>query len=421
MRITDKQWNRYISVLRELNNKAAEDMIKYMASHDIAKIGDTFVLSEVERKALTDYAFGVATKYGEGASAAAAEMYDAIAVASKAKVPPAVPAPTATYGEVAKTVNGTLKQNPEIVPGAVGRLVKTAGVDTTMQNAIRDGAYWAWVPRGDTCAFCIMLASNGWQKASAKALKNGHAEHIHANCDCTYVVRFGNDLFVEGYDPQQYLDMYQNADGTRWQDKLNSMRRDFYAENKDKINAQKRSAYAKRIERNASAAEETNINAIKFADNVTPQQRRLLERLSTEYKSRVTEVKRGTTHGAGEADAVSGKMGLSSNNARTTIHEFAHMIASERTDKLGITDNEAFWKEIKKIRREYRKDVGNDTDRWISFYEHSSKGVDEFLAEAFTHAKLRELGIIVDGSYGNDYTYSQRVLDVVNKYFKRNK
>ena len=232
MKITAKQWNRYISVLRELNNKAAEDMIKYMASHDIAKIGDTFVLSEVERKALTDYAFGIATKYGEGASAAAAEMYDAIAVASKAKVPPAVPAPTATYGEVAKTVNGTLKQSPEIVPGAVGRLVKTAGVDTTMQNAIRDGAYWAWVPQGDTCAFCIMLASRGWQRASAKALKNGHAEHIHANCDCTYVVRFGDNLFVEGYDPQQYLDMYQNADGTRWQDKLNSMRRQFYAENK---------------------------------------------------------------------------------------------------------------------------------------------------------------------------------------------
>ena len=259
MKITDRQWNRYISVLRELNNKAAEDMIRYMADHNITKVGNTFVLSSSERKALIDYAYGLATIYGEGAAAAAVEMYDAIAVASKANVPPAEPAPTATYGEVAKAVNGTLKQSPEIVPSAVSRLVKTAGVDTTMQNAIRDGAYWAWVPRGDTCAFCIMLASNGWQRASAKALKNGHAEHIHANCDCTYVVRFGNDLFIEGYEPQQYLDMYQNADGTRWQDKLNSMRRDFYAENSEKINAQKRSAYAKRVERESSAVEETNI------------------------------------------------------------------------------------------------------------------------------------------------------------------
>lgn len=259
MRITDKQWNRYISVLRELNNKAAEDMIKFMTSHNITKVGNAYVLSRQERKELIDYAYALATKYGEGAAAAAAEMYDAIAMASKANVPPAVPAPTATYDEVAKAVNGTLKQSPDIVPGAVSRLVKTAGVDTTMQNALRDGAYWAWVPRGETCSFCIMLASNGWQRASKKALKNGHAEHIHANCDCTYVVRFGDNLSVEGYDPQQYLDMYNDADGTRWQDKLNSMRRDFYAENKDKINAQKRSAYAKRMERNAPDAEETNI------------------------------------------------------------------------------------------------------------------------------------------------------------------
>lgn len=259
MKITDKQWNRYISVLRELNNKAAEDMIRFMTDRNILKMGNTYVLSEQERKALIDYAYALATKYGEGAAAAAAEMYDAIALASKANVPPAEPAPTATYGEVAKAVNGTLKQSPEIVPSAVSRLVKTAGVDTTIQNALRDGAYWAWIPRGDTCSFCIMLASNGWQRASKKAIKNGHAEHIHANCDCTYAVRFGNDLYVEGYDPQQYLDMYNSADGVGWEEKVNAMRREFYAENKAKINAQKRSAYAKRVERNAPSAEETNI------------------------------------------------------------------------------------------------------------------------------------------------------------------
>lgn len=259
MIITDRQWNRYIRVLRELNNKAAEDMIQFMARHNVLKMGGDYVLSTQERNALIDYAYALATKYGEGAAAAAAEMYDAIAIASKANTPPAEPAKTATYAEVAKTVNGTLKQNPGIVPSAVGRLVKTAGVDTTINNAIRDHAYYAWVPRGETCAFCLMLASRGWQPASLSALEDGHAKHIHANCDCTYVVRFGDNLMVEGYDPDEYLSMYQNADGTRWQDKLNSMRRNFYAENKEKINAQKRSAYAKRKERNASAAEETDI------------------------------------------------------------------------------------------------------------------------------------------------------------------
>lgn len=264
MIIKDKTWNRYISVLRELNNKAAEDMIRYMSQNDLVTISATlgskgYVLSSAERQALIDYAYGLATKYGEGAAAAACEMYDAVALLQGAGVPPAVPANTATYEETAKAVNGTLKQSPEIVPSAVSRLVKMAGVDTTMQNALRDGAYWAWIPRGDTCAFCIMLASRGWQKASKKAIKEGHAEHIHANCDCTYAIRFGNDLDVAGYDPDEYRDMYDDADGVGWQEKLNSMRRGFYQENKDEINAQKRSAYEKRKERESSAAEEADI------------------------------------------------------------------------------------------------------------------------------------------------------------------
>ena len=40
--------------------------------------------------------------------------------------------------------------------------------------------------------------------------------------------------------------------------RINAMRREFYAENKDEINAQKRSAYAKRIERDSPQAEEKN-------------------------------------------------------------------------------------------------------------------------------------------------------------------
>lgn len=160
---------------------------------------------------------------------------------------------------MAKTIVGTAKtNNEEIISSAIGRLVKQTGVDTTMQNALRDGAEWAWIPHGETCAFCIMLASNGWQRASRKALKNGHAEHIHANCDCTYAVRFDSSSNVAGYDPDKYFEMYSNADGHRAKDKLNSMRREFYAENSEEINAQKRDNYEKRKERESSAAEEAN-------------------------------------------------------------------------------------------------------------------------------------------------------------------
>jgi hypothetical protein len=129
---------------------------------------DGLITLEEYENAAIDYAYALATKYGEAAGAAACEMYDAIASLQQANVPPAVPADTATMAQTAKAVKGTMKTgNVNIVADATGRLVKLVGVDTMQQNALRDGAEWAWIPRGDTCAFCLTLASRGWQRACA--------------------------------------------------------------------------------------------------------------------------------------------------------------------------------------------------------------------------------------------------------------
>ena len=191
--------------------------------------------------ALITYAAALVTKYGEGSAERACQMYDALAEAANAGVPAAEPATPADYGEVARMVNATKNQNPANLPNGVSRLVKRAGADTTLKNAVRDGAEWAWVPHGDTCPFCITLASNGWQKASSKVLKGGHADHIHANCDCEFAIRFDHSTSVAGYDPEKYLKQYRDAGGD-----INKMRRIDYAARKDAINAQKRAAYAVR-------------------------------------------------------------------------------------------------------------------------------------------------------------------------------
>lgn len=258
--ITSNSWKNYIGILRRLSDRASNEMLAKISEQDGLLESGAISLEEY-RDALIDYGYALATKYGEGAGAVACEMYDAISELQGANVPPAIPADTATIDETAKAVVGTLKTgNPTIVSQATGRLVKMVGVDTMMQNALRDGAEWAWIPMGDTCAFCLTLASRGWQKASKNAIKNGHAEHIHANCDCTYAVRHSKNLDVEGYDPQKYRDMYYNADGNTPEERINAMRREFYNENKEIINEQKRSAYAKRMERNSSAAEEINVD-----------------------------------------------------------------------------------------------------------------------------------------------------------------
>lgn len=191
MQITAKTWNEYITRLSRLNQKAGQLMRQYIDTHGT---GDA--------DALITYAAALVTKYGEGSAELACQMYDALAEAANAGVPAAEPAEPADYGEVARMVNATKNQNPANLPNGVSRLVKRTGADTTLKNAVRDGAEWAWVPHGDTCPFCITLASNGWQKASSKVLKGGHAEHIHANCDCEFAIRFDHSTTVAGYDPE---------------------------------------------------------------------------------------------------------------------------------------------------------------------------------------------------------------------------
>lgn len=229
MRITEKTWVEYIGRLSRLNAKAGQEMAAYLAKHGT---GDT--------AALIDYAYALAQKYGEGSAELACQMYDAIAEASGADVPAAEPAEPASYDETADMVYAT-QNSPPLLQSGVSRLVKQAGADTTLKNAIRDGAEWAWVPHGDTCPFCITLASNGWQPASKKALKGGHAQHIHANCDCEYAIRFDSRTTVAGYDPDKYLEQYNAAGGD-----INAMRRQQYGKDKKRINAQKRAAYASR-------------------------------------------------------------------------------------------------------------------------------------------------------------------------------
>jgi hypothetical protein len=228
MQISAKTWNEYITRLSRLNQKAGQLMREYIDRHGTADTAD-----------LIAYAYGLVTKYGEGSAELACQMYDALAEAQGALVPAAEPAETASYNEVARMVNATKDQNPANLPNGVSRLVKRAGADTSLRNAARDGAEWAWVPHGDTCPFCITLASNGWQNASDKVLKGGHAQHVHANCDCEFAIRFDHRTTVAGYDPDKYLAQYNAAGGD-----INAMRRIDYAARKDAINAQKRAAYA---------------------------------------------------------------------------------------------------------------------------------------------------------------------------------
>lgn len=82
---------------------------------------------------------------------------------------------------------------------------------------------WARVPQGDTCLFCIMLASRGFvYHSKAKAL-----DHYHENCDCIVTPGFPGTS-VEGYNLEALQAKYADeiADKARvWSQKSTAKRR----------------------------------------------------------------------------------------------------------------------------------------------------------------------------------------------------
>ena len=223
--ISQKEWNRYKDTMRLISDTAAEEFAKIVVS-----AGGYEAINEYD---LSRIAYEVIAKYGEGSAALTASLYDSIALLEKKNVPPAEMFGI-SFEDITKAVRAVVRDYTDMnyLNSVVGKMVKQAGADTLVKNAIRDGAEVAWIPQGMTCAFCLTLASRGWQTVSKRTLKNGHAEHIHPNCDCQYCVRF-DDTSVEGYDPESYLKIYYDAEGRTPKEKINSMRRQFYQLDKE--------------------------------------------------------------------------------------------------------------------------------------------------------------------------------------------
>lgn len=211
MQISERDWLRYINKLAEVNQAAAEQMQKFVSVNGLDGTD-----------ALIAYANALTTKYGEAAAALTCDMYDAIARAQGASVPSAIPAKTPSLEETANVINSALERAPITVPDETAKLVKKTSTRTMKKNAIRDGAWVALVPHGDACAFCKMIGSRGWEPARTN---KGFEAHLHKNCRCEYVVRFGDNLYVEGYDPDALYAEFVKYPGT-WEEKANAMRRE---------------------------------------------------------------------------------------------------------------------------------------------------------------------------------------------------
>lgn len=239
MTIAAESWSAYTAKLERINKKAAGEAKRILASFG----------GELTEDAITAITAAV-TKYGEAAAALACQIYDEIAEAQGVLLLQfSEPADVRQPAYIARVLKQYSERAPTTVPDQMAAIVKQAAADTTLKNARRDKAEFAWIPVGDTCPFCLSLAARGWQEAK----KGVSAEHIHAHCNCQYAVRFDKKSGVAGYNPDHYKRIYSLAPGETSLEKINSLRREQYAENADEINAKKRAAYAARKERETDA------------------------------------------------------------------------------------------------------------------------------------------------------------------------
>lgn len=176
--------------------------------------GDVAALREAAYEAID----GVLAYYADTCAAArAAEYYDAVRKAqgfpgSYSAVAESLRNPEATLealrGLVGKVAEGKSRTFLTLCLQRVDSETRRAANKCVAYNATKDPAkpWYGRVPRGETCGFCLMLASFGFYAKTVAA-----AEHSHPNCDCRIVPGFPGKTKVRGYDPDGMYRRYSDC------------------------------------------------------------------------------------------------------------------------------------------------------------------------------------------------------------------
>lgn len=240
MRISAASWRLYQRAHRELQDAARKEFDVFFNSLPYGWDDETTL------RALQAKAIELVEKYGLADSSLSAAFYDELMAAQGASLPACEALPPDVgfvRGDIASAAERATSTETmrSLMSSVVSGNVKRSGIRSMQAAALRDRTAWAWVCIGDTCAFCRTLGSRGWQQASKDVKAGRHAEHIHDNCDCQFVVKApGSVLEIEGYDPDALLEQYDDAHGD-----INAMRRAEYTpEFAAERNARRREQYA---------------------------------------------------------------------------------------------------------------------------------------------------------------------------------
>ena len=267
---------------------------------------------------------------------------------------------------------------------------------------IMSGAHSSRMPNGDICDDY----SSHDEGIGIGVFKKNNIPIPHPNCMCVIIPYSEKPLETIGEEIGKWIKGEPNKGIDAWVES-----RGYIKENKKE-------------EKNSNSSVPKNKNGKEIKFNISSAKERIQERIKStitqlcnEYETNLVSVdleasKKGVK---GSVDMAS-QMHLSATKKSTIVHEFAHSIASTSRDKLGLSDDKEFWKEIRKIRTEHNKAIKNGTNKKISDY--SLENLDEYFAEAFAHSYLKGTKDL-SWEYSDDFEYSDKVKKIIDKYFKK--
>ena len=203
--ITREELDEYAKTNKKLAELAKEDFLEFWRM--LVKADPTVTVEQA-----LEYASYLIEVYGEASSLNAAEMFEKTNRTNNATL----------YGsveneELERVVRFLVFNESEkalkAVLNMIGNQVNGYARETMIENAKENNIRFARVPVGKTCAFCLMLASRGYEYYSEESAGKGKLNAFHDNCDCQIVST--NDE-IEGYDPDYlyeeiYLPSYEQA------------------------------------------------------------------------------------------------------------------------------------------------------------------------------------------------------------------
>ena len=206
-----EQVNALSASAQTLASAALENVFAEWDGADVAglRVKCIEALEAIEATYCDTYAAGAAAEFYDGCRAAQGVRGAYGAIADSRRNPQALAG--AVRAMVQYVVDGDAERYRRECLSRIDADVRRSANNCVAHNARKDPKKpkYARVPSGsETCGFCLMLASFGFNYNTEEA-----ASHAHQNCDCRVVPGFGK-ASVEGYDADGMYDRYKEVVGT---------------------------------------------------------------------------------------------------------------------------------------------------------------------------------------------------------------